>query len=309
MSNPKFKQVIVAKPVVVRVGRKQWGRMFSPYDNKPKPLFTRLETGSGAGDQAYCVGFELEAWRCEAYADHMIEWIIDYALKSDEIKTLSHGNTYLKLRQAAARIYKSEAYEKRGEIGEISLHAICREFFGTIPFAPRVFYLSASNEVVKSFDMVHVRYEGASVELWLGEAKFFKKRDKAIASALESVTKHIDRGFLKNEKLILGPQVSTDIPHFEKIRDILSEEVSLDVLFQKAIFPILIASDSASTNSNKQLGEKYAADVAVELASLSQAIANSGLKSTIKILLIYIPLGSKDQLAKAFDIRLKGLSP
>ncbi|MGO6696878.1 DUF1837 domain-containing protein [Rhizobium johnstonii] len=282
--------------------------MFSPYDVKPKPLFTRLDTG-GADDQAYCVGFELEAWRCDAYADHMIEWIIDYALKSDEIETLSHGNSYLKLRQAAARIYKSGAYEKRGEIGEISLHAICREFFGTIPFAPRVFYLTSSNEIVKSFDMVHVRYEGESVELWLGEAKFFKDGDKAIASAVESVIKHIGQGFLKNEKLILGPQVSTDIPHFQKIRDILSEEVSLDVLFEKAVFPILIASNSASTKSHKQLSAKYACDVALELQSLSQTVAKSELKSKIKVLLLYIPLGSKDQLATAFDIRLKGLSP
>jgi hypothetical protein len=302
-------QVIVVKLPIAKLGRKQWGNMISPYDTKPKPLFTRLDTEEGVEDEAYCVGFELEKWRCDAYADHMIEWIIDYALKSDEIKTLSHGNSYLKLRQAAARIYKSEAYEKRGEIGEISLHAICREFFGTIPFAPRVFYLTSSNEVVKSFDMVHVRYDDEGVELWLGEAKFFKDRKGAIASAIESVKTHIDQGFLKNEKLLLGPQVSTDIPQFEKIRDILSEEVSLDELFEKSIFPILIAADSDSTNSHKRMDNDYATDVSTELKALANAIQESGLKSKIKILLIYVPLGSKDQLAAAFDIRLKGLSP
>lgn len=283
--------------------------MLSPYDTKPKPLFTRLATVGGVDEQAYCVGFELEKWRCDAFADHMIEWIIDYALKSDEIKTLSHGNSYLRLRQAAARIYKSEAYERRGEIGEISLHAICREYFGTIPFAPRVFYLTSSNEVVKSFDMVHVRYKDESVELWLGEAKFFKDRDSAIANAVASVRKHIDQGFLKNEKLILGPQVSTDIPHYEKIREILSEEAPLDVLFQKSIFPILIAADSSSTTSHNQFGQAYESDISEELVALSEAIKASGLKSRIKILLIYVPLGSKDALATAFDKRLKGLTP
>lgn len=35
------------------------------------------------------------------------------------------------------------------------LHAVCRDFFGTIPIAPRVFYLTSSNDVVKSFDMAH----------------------------------------------------------------------------------------------------------------------------------------------------------
>lgn len=240
----------------------------------------------------------------------MIEWIIDYALKADEIKTLTHANSYIKLKQAAARIYKSEHYKTRGEIGEISIHAICREYFQTIPFAPRVFYLTSSNEVVKSFDMVHVRYVGDhDVELWLGEAKFFKDRSLAIARALTSVSTHIEQGFLKNEKLLLGPQVSTDIPHFDKIRDVLSEEVSLDVLFQKAVFPIFIASDSPSTAKHKSHTAQYEADVAEELASLSDAIARSALHTKIKIVLIYVPIRSKDQLAEAFDKRLKGLNP
>ncbi|UXL05229.1 HamA C-terminal domain-containing protein [Achromobacter xylosoxidans] len=190
------------------------------YENLPERLLTCLyDSTHDAGAQAlYCAGFELQEWRCNALAAHIMEWIADYALVEDELD-VSHANMYVRLQQAAVRIYTSDNYKKRGEVGEITLHAICRDFFGTIPFAPRVHYLTASNDVVKSFDMVHVKYlEEDNFELWLGEAKFFKDANEAITSAIASVTAHIDAGFLKSEKLILGPQISKTIPHHEKIR-------------------------------------------------------------------------------------------
>lgn len=284
--------------------------MNSPYALKPNALFKRLDGQPPLVDyHAYCVGFECEAWRCDAYADHLMDWIIDYALKAEELKTLTHVNSYVRLKEAAARIYKSEHYETRGEVGEISIHAICRGFFDTIPFAPRVFYLTSSNEVVKSFDMVHVRYlSDDDLELWLGEAKFYKSRSAAVASAITSVKAHIDKGFLKNEKLLLGPQVSTAIPSYDKIRQLLSQEESLDTLFNKAVFPIFIATDSSAVNQHKSVTAGYVSEVAKELASLADAVAESGLAQKIKLMLIYVPLKSKDDLAAAFDKRLKGLS-
>jgi hypothetical protein len=176
-----------------------------------------------------------------------MDWIADYALKEDEL-LVHHGNMYVRLREAVARVYTSKNYERRGEIGEIILHAICRDYFDTIPFAPRVFYLTASNDVVKSFDMVHVRYAGEKAfELWLGEAKFYEDRHEAIQAGLASVSAHIERGFLNNEKLLLGPQVSKSIPLYQEIRDLLSVQTSLDSLFNTAVFPICIACDSKTT--------------------------------------------------------------
>jgi hypothetical protein len=127
------------------------------YQNKPAGLLTRLpllgpETLLRDG---YCAGFECEEWRCDVLTNYVIDWIADYALREDELR-VHHGNMYVRLREAAVRVYTSENYRRRGEVGEILLHAICGDYFNTIPFAPRVFYLTASSDVVKSFDMVHV---------------------------------------------------------------------------------------------------------------------------------------------------------
>lgn len=281
----------------------------SAYGNLPERLLTCLydSTSANGGQALYCAGFELQRWRCDALATHIMEWIADYALVEEELN-VSHANMYVRLQQAAVRIYTSDNYKRRGEVGEITLHAICRDFFGTIPFAPRVHYLTASNDVVKSFDIVHVRYlERDTFELWLGEAKFYKETAEAISSAIESVNTHIDAGFLKSEKLILGPQISRNIPRYDEIRALFSQNTSIDNLFKTAVFPICIASDSDAVATHSANDAKYVAAVQQELMKLEAKLKNSGLREKIRVVLLYVPLGSKEELAKAFDKRLKGL--
>ncbi|MDE4140955.1 HamA C-terminal domain-containing protein [Phaeobacter gallaeciensis] len=281
--------------------------MSNPYELVPKCILTRV-TEPNECLESYCAGFELSEWRCSGLADNLIEWIIDYALKSDELRDTNHTNTFVRLKQAASRVYTSEKYERRGEVGEIAAHAVCRTYFNTIPVAARVNYLSASNDPVKAFDLVHVRYVGGdNIELWLGEAKFFKSRNDAIKDAIASINSHITAGFLKNEKLLLGPQVSSDIPHSAKIKKLLSAEASLDELIASAVFPVLIAANSDAASSNVSANGGYSAEVADEMNALWDKLKASGLTEKIGLKLIYVPLGDKDSLNKAFDDRLKGL--
>lgn len=281
--------------------------MSNPYELAPNCILSRV-TASNESSESYCAGFELSEWRCSGLADNLIEWIIDYALKSDELRDTNHTNTFVRLKQAASRVYTSEKYERRGEVGEIAAHAVCRTYFGTIPVAARVNYLSASNDPVKAFDLVHVRYvNGDNIELWLGEAKFFKNRNDAIKDAIASINSHITAGFLKNEKLLLGPQVSNDIPHNAKIKDLLSAEASLDELIASAVFPVLIAANSDAASNHASATDGYSVEVADEMNAMWEKLKTSGLTEKIRIKLIYVPLGDKDALNKAFDDRLKGL--
>ena len=282
----------------------------SVYDHKPARLLTQLEPLTDANPRCgtFCAGFELKSWRVDALANHLMEWIADYALIEDELR-VAHTEMYVRLKEAAARIYTSEKHQKRGEVGEIALHAICRDFFDTIPIAPRVFYLTASNDVVKSFDMVHVRYvSDQGFELWLGESKLYKSADDAIVAAIESVNTHIDQGFLKQQKLLLGPQISKSVPRYEEIRKLLSSEVSLNALFETAVFPVLIAADSEAVAAHEEHCPPYVAAASLELEKLADRLVKSGLQQKIEIVLIYLPLGSKDALVDAFDAKLKGLS-
>ncbi|GAB9076965.1 hypothetical protein BDS110ZK23_24580 [Bradyrhizobium diazoefficiens] len=236
-----------------------------------------------------------------------MEWLPDYALPEDEMQ-INHGNAFIKLRQAAIRVYTSEKYEKRGECGEIALHAVCRQFFDTIPISPRVFYKSSTNDVVKSFDLVHARFpSGKPFEIWLGESKLYEDSSDAIGDAISSIVSHIDAGFLKNQKLLLGPQVPKTSPHYDEILKVFKTQTSIDEFLKAAVFVIGISCNSIAAKEAEQCDPAYVDQAKKELAYLVGRLSKSGLCSKLRIVLVYIPLASKAALVSDFDKRLKGL--
>lgn len=283
--------------------------IMSPYAIKPKRLIERLHFASGNNpvETLCCAGFELKAWRCLPLANHLIDWLPDYALTEDELY-LHHGNAYEKLRQAAVRVYKTEQFARRGEAGEIALHAICRDHFDTVPISPRVFYLSSSNDVVKGFDMVHARLSGKQVEIWLGESKLYVSRGKAIADAIASTRQHIERGFLTREKLLIGPQIPKSTPRYDEIRSLFESQSSIDKLLASSVFAIGILAESPAVAAAEAGSASYEADALAELEDALGRLRQSDLCGTLRINLIYLPIREKSKFVAAFDERLKGLS-
>lgn len=279
------------------------------YNNKPKRFLEQLyfQDGGNPVERICCAGFELKAWRCIPFAEHLIEWLPEYALPEEEL-SVTHANMYVKLKQAAVRVYTSPKYAKRGEAGEIALHAICRDYFDTLPISNRVFYKSASNDVVKAFDMVHARFplEGG-VELWLGESKLYQDTMDAVAEAISSVTAHLGQGFLKEQKLILGPQIPRATPRYDELVELFEPQTSLDKFVSSAVFVIGILSNSKACSAATAVTDAYKDALEGEFAAISTRLAKSGLSKSIRIVLLYVPLADKDGFAAAFDSKLKGL--
>jgi Cap4 SAVED domain len=279
------------------------------YDHKPKRFLERLhfdDSGSSV-DSICCAGFELQAWRCVPFAEHLMEWLPEYALPEDELN-VTHANIYVKLKQAALRVYTSEKYKKRGEAGEITLHAVCRDYFDTLPISPRVFYKSASNDVVKAFDMVHARFpEAGGVELWLGESKLYADTKQAVTEALKSVKEHLERGFLKQQKLLIGPQIPKGTPRYQELLDLFEPQSSLDRFISASVFVIGILSTSPACGTAQKFDDAYKAALAKEFSVLRDKLSESGLTKSIRIVLLYIPLADKESFVAAFDAKLKGL--
>lgn len=280
----------------------------SVYDLKPQRFLKKLHAKTENPHlRLYCAGFEFDAWRCQQFAFHLAEWLPDYALPEEELR-IDHSNVLIKLNQAAIRVYNSPKYSSRGEAGEIALHAICRDFFGTTPLSPRVFYKSSSNDVVKAFDMVHVRFpKDNSIQIWLGESKLYKSGNSAIVDAIKSIKQHIDGGFLSNQKILLGPQIPKSTPRYNDIMKIFSKQESLDTLISSAVFAVGILCESKAVASAQKHDQGYIEAARSELENLEKKLVASGLPTSLKMVLAYIPLLNKDDFVKAFDKRLKGL--
>jgi len=281
------------------------------YDSKPQPFFIPLPVVDSDGMQRRlpCVGFDGGDWRLKGFVNHLISWLPDYALDDANLREFNHANGWEKTREAAVRIYTTAYPEGRGEIGEISLHAICRSMFDTVPLVPRSFYLTSANDVVKGFDLVHYRITSPEqpIEIWLGESKFYQDGKRAIADALSSIRTHIDHGFLKRDKLLIGPQIPKDTPRYEEVRALFQDSTPIDQLKARAVFPIGIFTESSSVGSFTTHCQEYISAVTSEIDALSAKVVASGLGKQISIVLIYVPLRSKAEIIEKFDLKLKAI--
>ncbi len=252
----------------------------------------------------------MKKWRYQNLAAHLTDWLPDFAIRHDDLpKKIETTTEYRKLTEiAAARVYDTNKTASRGEIGELMLHAICRQFSGTFPTVSKVYYKTSSNDVVKGFDLVHTRYNAKrkELQLWLGEAKFYKDGSRAVRDAIKSITQHLDAGFLNSEKILLGGKISKDTPGYSKLEWLFEKDTPLDDIFDRLVIPILIAYDSEHTLSYKD-DKSYDALAIAETTKFQQQFKKK-IPSSISFYCFYVPMNSKANLIKAFDRRLGAFS-
>jgi hypothetical protein len=254
-----------------------------------------------------CVGYERGEWRTSQFANHIIEWLPEFALKHSELTDMHSGNAVQLLRNAAKRVYESEKFKNRGEFGELLLHAAIRQVFDSQPAISKLFYKSARNETVKGFDAVHVVGQPGNLELWLGEAKFYKDVDSAIAAVVSELQAHTETDYLRDEFLLIKGKIDPSWPHARDLESLLSENTSLDVIFKRACIPVLLTYDSICLTSHDTCDAKYAAAFEAEIKKHHATFAGKGLPAELTIHLILLPLNTKEKLLKALDDKLRAL--
>ena len=247
---------------------------------------------------AACAGFELGQWRYKKFADHLINWLPNFAMKEDEIARIGPENPLDLLREAAYRVFTEEAGKKRGEIGELLLHILCVTEYRAAAFAIRVFYKMRSNDQVTGFDstLVTVEEETGDIELWLGEAKFYTDTKGAISAALRSLKGHLDAGFLEESKILIGPKIEPSAPGYEQLQWLFDGGSKLDEIVKRIVIPVLIASESDAAKAYVDDPEGYTDIVIKEFEYVRGRFADAQAELNVRIVAIYVPLLSKTQL-------------
>lgn len=286
-------------------------RILSIYDSKPLPFLVTVvkALSQKPGLVGVCAGFELNQWRALQFADHIIEWIPEFALTQAELSNLKGHNAYRLLQKAALKIYTSPKYHRRGEIGEIVLHAVVRQEFGSVPTISKAFFKDAANDTVKGFDLVHVVQNKDDLELWLGESKIWGDGMLAVRDAIRSIRDHFTPNYLREEFIAICDKMESDCPHKDKILSLLDKNTALDSIFKAIRVPILIAYDSTILSSHTAHSEVYKQEVGKEFGVLHKLLADAENLPPVELLLILVPLNTKETLLKHFDDKLKKLQP
>lgn len=254
---------------------------------------------------ALCPDFQLGSWRYKQLAEHLFDWLPDVALRPKERSALLYEPNKT-LAWSCRRLFDTDDPSKRGEVGEILLHAACRQEFGTAPFVARLFYKMRSNDSVTSVDVVHVLYseDKKELELWLGEAKLYDNAQSARYKALASVEPLWDPEFLTEMKALIGPKIDEGAPYEKELSWLFEEETSLDQIISRLVIPICIAADFDETKNSASRTDDYISRVVDELEA-ARLYLKSRIPTNVEFVVIFVPLDCKDKLEKAINERVK----
>lgn len=274
------------------------------------------DVNESGDDLALCAGFERGQWRNEQLADHMMEWLPEFALEYSELTEIGHANALRMTKKAAKIVYQTEKYGLRGEFGELLLHIAIRQVYETLPAVSKIYYKSAVNETVKGFDAVHVVRKNNDLELWIGETKFYENITKAIYDVAKEIVDHLETDYLRSEFILIKNKIDSSWPEAEMLKKLLHENSSLDEVFKKACIPILLTYDSEVVGVSGECNDEYREKIRSELISAYARLRDkvgSEYKNRftqnfpLTAHVILVPLKEKKKLIAALDERLKAL--
>lgn len=274
------------------------------------------ETSILGDDLALCAGFERGEWRNNQLADHVMEWLPEFALNHSELAEMGHHNAVRMAKKAARIVYQTEKYGLRGEFGELLLHIAIRQIYETIPAVSKIYYKSSVNKTVEGFDAVHVVKKNGGLELWIGETKFYNDIGRAITDVSAEIVDHLETDYLRSEFLLIKNKIDPSWPEANSLKALLKESVSLDDVFQRACIPVLLTYDSDVVRKSSKSNQVYLAQIRDEVTTAHknmraklkkeyEARFSEALPITVHVILI--PLKDKVALIGALDKRLKAL--
>lgn len=279
------------------------------YPNPPaaflQPIIHDLKTYPPIA--ALCAGYEAGSWRGKAFAEHVMEWLPEFSLTADELKTLSPGTAVRLIKKAARLVYQTEKYGKRGEFGEIFLHICLRQLYGSIPAISKIYWKDSVNSTVKGFDAVHVIANGDDLELWLGEVKFYKDGERAISDVAKEVIEHTKVAYLKNEFMLITNKLQPGMAHYGSLAKLLDKNTSLDDVFASVCIPILFTYESNAVKASGKSDASYLDSVQKEVQKFQASIESKLQPGSLpmKLHIFVIPIHTKDALVGMLDELLK----
>ena len=260
---------------------------------------------------ALCAGYECGEWRSSQLAEHAMEWLPEFCLTANELKSITSSNALKMIRKAAQLVYQTGKYKNRGEFGELFLHIVLRQIYGSIPAISKIYFKDAVNTTVKGFDAVHIININDKFELWLGEVKFYNNARQAIRDVIDEIKFHTTQDYLKSEKMLLLNKIDIEqeSPFYPILSKLLNDNTSLDELFDCACIPILITYDSKTLKKHTKTTEEFNIELEHEVMNVFNYFKNkiSALTIPIKLHIFLLPLQEKSVLIEKLDKELKRL--
>lgn len=284
---------------------------------------------SEADFKTYFVGFDLEKFRWGPFVDKLMDVIVDFAYGLHEGDLSNYDRRRFK--EAAKSIYGIEKYDKnniehkkytdekdffdkkyskKGEIGELILHLLLRDFHKTLCLISKIHFKDSRGVPVHGFDAIHIQPDSKS--LWLGESKLYHDGEEGVKELLKDIKNHFNEDYLRTEFALISKRKYTFedkklIPDIEYWFNLIDEHNKLEDIFKSVTIPLLCTYSSENFLNHKSETKEFIEAYEIEVKNLKKYF-NANLKLPIKtnlnIILILFPIPSKYELIKRFNEKL-----
>lgn len=260
-------------------------------------------------------GFEDGKWMKSAFLEYIWDNIAETALSAEERIALGNRPSTM-LKRAAQNLRITDNDITGGEIAEILLYSIMRNFYGALPVVPKIFYKQNANDYAKGADSVHIVLDkDGAFSLWLGEAKFYNslenaRLDTVVASVHDTLT---TEKIKKENSIIIGLKdldnlgLEEDIKN--RIKELLRKDTSIDLLKPHLHIPIMLLHECKITAAANSLSEDYIESIKKQYADRATAYFAKQIQACkddvylyngITFHLILIPVPEKETIVDDF---------
>lgn len=284
-----------------------------PYKKRPDPFLVEFHSSTPEGlirsFSGLSVNYALKKWRCDGFAQHLIEWLPEFSLKASEIVNITPHNAQAMLTRSISTFSDSDLPRDR-LIAELILHAILRSRQNSEPVACKVFYKSAGK--LSEFGNAHiVQQPGEDDQLWLGLARLIEAG--AMDTTLEQICGVLDDTIsetvlsAEREIIIALREPLHHQPKAEAFNQALHRNASVDDMLNVLCFPVLLTYDSAALASG-WLAD-YVTNLKAEIQNHYDALITQLPENVeqVKVMVFLVPMESIAQLTKAFNARCEPL--
>lgn len=284
--------------------------------------------------RCFFVGYDLAddtqngQYRWKDLVNVLISAVHEFAFGMHEGDSVKSNNLVVALSEAARSIYKidnfnrvkeiylsgghldddlEDKYLRRGEFGELLLHLILRDNFGTIPLLSKIYFKDSYGHTVHGFDSVHINPESKS--LWLGESKLYMDPFKGVAALVNDLKEHIRLDYMEGEFSLISKKIKhfsfhEDVAHWAKW---LASGVRLKDKLSDIYIPMLCTYSCELFDLYDDEVEEFKAKLVQQAKTVSDRFNegnNHPWKAKINIVLILLPVKCKKELVKRLHHKL-----
>lgn len=255
--------------------------------------------------------FEDGEWRYKKFQNFIWDNIKETALSKKERDALI-GQESTILQRCAENLRLADT---GGEIAEIILYGIMKQYYGALPIVPKIYYKQNKNDEAKGADSVHIIIDGDSFTIWFGECKFYNSIENCrLGEVVQSVLNSLDSEKIRKENSIVTN--IRDLNQFDEVSEELestilekfSNGISIDDVKPILNIPILLLHECNTTNNETIFSDKYKENIkkyhterATEYFKKQiSKCSNVHLYREIKFHLILFPVPNKTKIVDKF---------